>query len=166
MKISTSHKPKLPKQLSFPIGAKGINDTLSDIELDEEISLFFNNEAGRRMGYYRPGYALVKMKGESSDLLSFRRVISVNYSHPRQLWNITVYPASKDRIVAVKELIKNVGLKLIHDWLLKPKTQTWYRGHRYLILGLHESGDGYCLWETHNDRTIKKEIKKHTQQGV
>jgi len=159
MKIPTSHKPKLPKELSFPIGTELINDVLKEIELVEAFSIFYNHEIGGRMGLFRPGYALVKMKGESKELLPFKRVLSVNYSHPLKEWTLTVYPISKSHLSTAKKLVNEIGMKLIHGWLTTPKAQTWYSGRRYFIIGLNDELTNYCIWETLNDRTIKKEIK-------
>lgn len=112
------------------------------------------------MGLFVPGWNGRYMKGESRDLLGFRRVISATYSKPLEKWTVNLKAVEIKDNKQIKKFLIEIGLPLLRYWLESERQETWYNGHHHLQIGLNENLTEYCVWETHNDRTMEKKIEK------
>ncbi|WP_146191808.1 hypothetical protein [Algibacter marinivivus] len=164
--IKTSYKSKPISGFTHSIGTKQVSELLSGIELYDELSISFDKEKGHRMGLFVPGWSGRTMKGESKDLLNFWRIISVNYSKNLDKWTINLKAIESGKNKQVKKFLIEIGIPLLRKWLETEKTETWFSGSRYFIIGLNENLTEYCTWETHNDRTIKKKIEIITVPNI
>lgn len=157
--IKTSYKSKPISGFTHSIGTKQISELLSGIQLYDELSITFDKEKGQRMGLFIPGWSGRYMKGASKDLLNFWRIISVNYSKNLDKWTINLKAIEIRKNKQAKRFLIEYGIPLLRKWLEIEKNETWFSGSRYFIIGLNENLNEYCIWETHNDRTIKKKTE-------
>ncbi|MBU3011123.1 hypothetical protein KO506_06895 [Polaribacter vadi] len=154
--IKTSYKSHPIKGFTHSIGTKQISEMLSGIGIYNDLSISFNKEKGHRMGVSVPGWNGRTMKGQSRDLLGFWRVISGTYSKPLDKWTINLKAVEIENNKRIKKFLIEIGIPLLRNWFESEKPETWYNGHRNLLIGLNENLTEYCTWETHNDRTVKK----------
>ncbi|MDR1503381.1 MAG: hypothetical protein LBT43_13115 [Prevotella sp.] len=147
--------------LVMPVNFNTIANKIGDIDNIEEIDIVSTNEMGRRIGLFVPGRALVKIKGNSQELLSFTEFMSVNYSEPLDKWTVRLYACYKEHNSIIKDFIINIAIPIIKDWLIIDKVDTWYLGRRYLQIGINEDISKYCVFETHNDKIIHKFIHNY-----
>ncbi|MFT5821913.1 MAG: hypothetical protein ACI8ZM_003169 [Crocinitomix sp.] len=157
--IKSSRKLKPGKGFTYSLGLKAISESLYGCKHYEGLSLWFNQDIGRKIGVFEPGwYDERKLKGSSEELLSFRCIVSVNYSAVLEEWSMTLYSVEISKNKETREFLINTGLPLIKKWLNATKAATWYAGHRCLQIGLDYNSNEYCLFETKNDRIIEKKI--------
>ncbi len=156
--IKTHHRSKPNNGLTHSIGTKQMSEAMSGLPIYDELSISFDKEIGNQMGLFVPGWTGRYMKGESKDLLRFRRIISGTYSKPLEEWRITLYSVERQHNKRIKQFLLEIGLDKLRQWLEFEKPDTWYIGHRHFIIGLNENFTEYCVWETQNEYTINKEI--------
>jgi len=157
--IKTSYKSHPIKGFTHSIGTKQISELLSGIDIYDDLSISFDKEKGHRMGLFVPGWSGRSMKGESKDLLGFWRVISGTYSKPLDKWTINLKAVEIGNNKRIKNFLIEIGIPLLRNWFESKKSETWFSGHRHFQIGLNENLTEYCIWETHNDRTIKKKTE-------
>ena len=157
--IKTNSKSKPASGFTHSLGSKQISESLQGIEMYHDLSISFNKEKGARMGVFVPGWTGQYMKGNSKDLLGFWKVISGSYSELLDKWSIHVNAVEIKDSKPIKEFLIETGLPLLRGWLASEKSETWYNGRRYFQIGLNEDVTEYCIWETHNDRTVTKKIE-------
>ena len=158
--IKTHHRSKPNNGLTHSIGPKQISESMSGIEIYEDLSISFDKEKGRRIGLFIPGWTSRYMKGDSKDLLQFRRIVSGTYSNPLDEWRIILYAVEINENNQIKRFLLEIGLHKLRQWFESKKPDTWYNGHRHFIIGINESLTEYCIWETQNEYTVKKEINE------
>lgn len=158
--IKTRYKSLPNKGFTHSLGAKAISECLIGCENYSVLQIGFDNEEGRRIGLFVPGWTLRKIKGSSNELLSFRCIISIRYSESLDEWNLSLYPTKINKSKSVKSFLIQVGLPNIKKWLNTNRSETWFSGHRYLQIGIDETLNEYCVFETRNDRIIEKKINK------
>ncbi len=154
--IKTNYKSKPIKGLTHSIGANQISDSLKGIQIYDDLSISFDKDKGNRMGIFVPGWNSIYMKGESRDILDFRRVISGTYSHPLEKWSLNLKAVELKYNKKTKKFLIEIGLPLMRNWFELEKPETWYNGHRNFLIGLNNNLTEYCIWETYNDRTVNK----------
>lgn len=163
---------KIIPNLEYPISFKCIKEELGD-NLDgiESIDIYFSGDIGTTIGASQPGWNNKTIKGETSDLKTFREIIRASYSttdyieinlitkSERSQWTINVYLSNKDIIKPTQNFIREVALPIIKDWLNTPRTETWFLNRHILQIGLNESLLKYCVLETQENRIVNKLIK-------
>lgn len=154
---SNKFRKNIPS-LATPINFKTIVEKIGDIDNINDLDVVFPNDKGRQIGLFVPGWSFVKIKGSAQELLSFTEIVSVNYSEPQDKWTIRLYACNKELNSIIKDFIINIAIQIIKDWLIEDKADTWYLGRRYLQIGINEDMSQYCVFETHNNKIIRKNI--------
>ncbi len=158
--------------LEHPISFKCIKEELGD-NLDgiESIDIYFSGDIGTTIGASQPGWNNRTIKGETSDLKTFKEIIRASYSttdyskinsitkSERSQWTIDVYLYNKERINPTRDFIRETALPIIKDWLNIPRTETWFLNRHILQIGLNENLLKYCVLETQENRIVNKLIK-------
>jgi len=157
--IKTSYKSHPIKGFTHSLGTKQVSELLNGIDIYNDLSISFDKKKGDRMGLFVPGWSGRSMKGESKDLLGFWELISATYSKPLDKWTINLKAIEIEYSKRSKKFLIEIGIPLLRNWFESKKSVTWFSGHRNLQIGLNENLTTYCIWETHNDRTINKKIE-------
>jgi hypothetical protein len=136
--IPTRSKSKLPKALSYPLGAEAISQALADAPHAGELSLSFYDQAVWPTAEFN---RLVREK------LPYR-ILSAAYVPPRKVgrsapatpveggwyqghWSITVYPVLRGLRHAAGQLLRDRGLPEVVEWLRSSGRAGWdTRQHR------------------------------------
>jgi hypothetical protein len=136
--IPTRSKSKLPKVLSYPLGAEAISEALADAPHLGELSLSFYDQAV----WPSTEFNRLVRKGLPYRMLSaaFMPPRKVSRSAPTTLveggwyqahWSITVYPVLRELRHAAGQLLRGQGLPAVAEWLRSSERAGWdTRQHR------------------------------------
>jgi hypothetical protein len=122
--IPTRSKSKLPKALSYPLGAEAISEALADAPHASEMSFSFYDQA------VWPASEFQRLVREGLPC----RILAVNYqpplkpgrSAPNSLvesgwyeghWSVTVYPVRRELRLLAGQLLREQGLAAVVAWL-------------------------------------------------
>lgn len=151
--IPTRYKAKLPKTLSYSLGAQAISEALADAPHAGDFTLSFSDipvwpasEFQRRL---REGEAYRVLVAE------YVRVHKPGYYGAKALiergryeahWVLSVYPVRRELRHTVAELLRAHGLPAVSEWLRSSNAAGW-EGHRHQLRVLFRSADGVLLVE-------------------
>ena len=139
--IRTGFRDKLPRGLSYPIGAELISQRSVAACGYDELWISFGSKPG-------PVYAA------PAECVEFHRAFSVVCSDRSGARYLSV-PAvpSTERAVA-RQLLVMFGLPSVRDWLCLLRPETWYEGFRAFQVGYTIEPQRMCFIESHNYRVL------------
>ena len=152
--IPTTYKSKLPKSLSYPIGAQDVRDGLKGVPQESELSLGF---------YDRPtifASEFQKLRSSKSPYpimsASFRNVQPgltgsnqhIAEGYYQENWEISVYPVLREHRSIAKQALLADGLPQIRNWLSIKRSSSWRQGRRTCEILFVESEAKLILRET------------------
>ena len=115
--IPTRNKMKIPRTLSYPVGAKAISEALIGVPQFDELSVEFQfwNQLARRHGTATPYPVLqAQYHGPLRYLSATKR--TEGYHAPR--WTISVDAVPRSLRHQIQSMIVNLALPLVKSWLL------------------------------------------------
>jgi hypothetical protein len=136
--IPTRHKSKLPKTLSWPVGAEAISAGLADVPHAADLSLWFGDSP------VWPASAFQRLLRESRPyavlVVEYHPASGPNYSRPNALveggfydtsWELRVNPVPRHLRSTVGRLLRECGLATVAEWLRASTRAGWeVRYHR------------------------------------
>jgi hypothetical protein len=146
--IPTTYKRKLPKDLSFPVGAKVISEALNGIEQYSKLKLYFSDSS-----FLRRSEFLSKPKNKETVLVLqlyyyYMRSISkymIDLGWVGESWSISIYPVPLDRKHEVQQHLVNDGLPKLKKWLSIKRPETWYAGQHYFSIAYNLSTQEFTI---------------------
>lgn len=135
--IPTSAKPKLPKSLSYPLGAKEISDALADAPHTGELKLDFRREAcwpaSKFQRVLRDGRPYKILATSYMPPNSPREIARDKLTRSRFQgghWWISVYSVKRESRSVARGLLFSVGLPAVIAWLKSSGKVGWeYHQH-------------------------------------
>lgn len=136
--IPTRNKIKLPKHLSYPIGAEAVSEALAATPLFERLSLVFwtwRSAEARRILTERMPYAIV----EASYKPCRKPGISASNDMIRRGWfeqecDIWIYAVLSKFRHDANRLLREQGLPAVADWLKSSNQGGWLERHQRIEL--------------------------------
>jgi hypothetical protein len=110
--IRTGLRAKLPRGLSHPVGAKAISRALHDCPMSDELWTSFGK---RKLPI-----------GSPVECAGFDCAFSVYSRTFPEGWILTVPAVPSDEKAFVRRFLISRGLPGVRDWLVRPRTKTWY----------------------------------------
>lgn len=151
--IPTRSKSKLPKTLSYPLGAQAISEARAEAPHAADFTLSFSDtpvwpasEFQRRL---REGTAYLVF------VAAFEPVHKTGYLGAKALiergryeahWTLKVNPVRRELRHAVAELLRAQGVPAVVEWLRSAGEAGW-EGHRHQLRILFRAVDGVLLIE-------------------
>jgi hypothetical protein len=130
--IPTRCKAKLPKTLSYPLGAEAISKALADAPPAAEFALSFldlpvwpASEFQRRLGEGKPYKILVAEYSppHKPGYGGARSLIDSGWFDAQ--WSLRVYPVRRELRHAAGQLLRKQGLPVIVEWLRESDAAGW-----------------------------------------
>jgi len=148
--IPTRYKSKLPKSLSYPIGAQDISDGLKGVPQEPGLSLGFYD----RPTIFASDFQKLRSSNSPYPIMSasFRKVQpgfsgsnqDIAEGYYDENWEISVYPVSGEYRSVAKRSLLDDGLPQIRNWLSVNRSPSWKQGRKILEILFLES-DGKLL---------------------
>ena len=126
MLFPTSFKDKIPKTLSYPIGAQALSEAFADVPQASTLRLHFCLAGDYR---WRPPYA--------KRYIVLRAEYQHRISPPR--WWISVYAVPRQERDAVRKKLEAEGLQRMHQWLCVNEGVTGCEGWLLFTLTFDET---------------------------
>jgi|GEM_PF-2650848 hypothetical protein len=133
--IKTKYKDRLPKGLSYPIGAELLSQQLSEVPQFNAFELSF---------FFRCGKLYKVLNSQSIEFLTLafkRSEKSISNTNKRKdsewvkpHWNIYVSPVPSTIQKKVRKSCLELGFPIIKDWLIKDRPDNWYYGYKFIEL--------------------------------
>jgi len=142
--IRTGLRNKLPKGLSYPLGAELISTLLANVPQYDELWISFSKSGW--MSIEAIGGAL----GAASYMLSFSA--SLYFISPSYRLRVPAVPSEYRQTIRVSLI--EYGLPKVRAWLVAPRPQTWCSGDRCIDVGIVPDTGATCFIETHNRRVV------------
>jgi hypothetical protein len=151
--ISTTFRQKLPKFLSYPIGAEILTDALSSAPQIDSLTVSFGTRYGSLQDktYRNQPYEILRTN--YSYLRSNRFTpnsweTSTHYNN--EVWDIKVYAIPTELKSLVKKLLLLEGLSKVLAWLQAERTPLWLEGYRDFVV-LFDEKEGILSYVDEND---------------
>jgi hypothetical protein len=128
--IRTTYKSKLPRGFSYPLTAKDIDESLSDLPDYCDLTLLFSDNPVWRDSEFRQIVAASQPY----------KILSIDYSpNPSNfdpnMWKICVYPVESHLRQQVRSLLFSIGFATIRNWIHSYKLAGWdWRYHRLELI--------------------------------
>jgi hypothetical protein len=119
--IPTSMRCKIPRSLSYPIGAQAISNFMFGIPIFDELSIWFTNGSSQcesATSFIRARYKRTNLGMSASHSLE-----RSGFYGPS--WDIWVYAVPCNLNATIREFLKNEGLMEIRNWLEAPRSELW-----------------------------------------
>jgi len=130
--IPTRYKSKLPRTLSYPLGAEAISEALAGAPHAEEFSLAFSDQAVwpasefQRLLWERLPYALVTAQYRPTHKPGYGGAQSlVESGWYDRAWELHVNPVLREQRQPAGRLIREQGLPAIVEWLRFTQRPGW-----------------------------------------
>lgn len=141
MLIPTRYKKLLPKEHSYPIGARDISDALENVPQLAELDLSFY--AFQRSNHDQRGHFLVltaEYRHDHIGLSAAKFMIEDGWYKPQ--WHLVVYAVPREIRHAVNKSLVSAGLGVSAKWLSEARTDTWLDSSHRLEFEFHsDSGE-------------------------
>ena len=136
--IPTRHKAKLPKTLSWPLGAEAISAGLADVPHAAELTLWFANAPV----FWASAFQRILRESRSYAVLvaEYRAALGPNYSKSTALverggydakWELRVNPVLRPLRSTAAALLREHGIPAVAEWLRSSMRAGWEgRDHR------------------------------------
>jgi hypothetical protein len=146
--IPTQHKAKLPRGLSYPIGAEAISEALAGAPHVESLALAFRDQAiwpaseFRRVVAQRLPYAILAA--------DYRPALKGGYGAPHYLiesgwyeekWELQVNAVASDLRQLASRLLRERGLPAVAQWLRSSQRAGWCTRSQWLALEFDPTGE-------------------------
>ena len=133
--IPTSFKSKIPKFLSYPVGAEIITHELYTVPQFDKLSISFSyyNSLKNQTDRAKP-YSIIeaRFRNIKPSLSSSTRFIEEGWYNEH--WEIYVNPVPREVKYKVKELMRNDGFAKIRNWFYNEKNFIGYEGRKSLTI--------------------------------
>jgi hypothetical protein len=126
--IPTEFKQRLPKHLSYPIGAEALSEALVDAPNLEAITLFFGTSS----------WPVSSTKRAITDGMPHNILVAefwpANYRGSNENWFLHVCAVPRDLRHLVNRLLREQGLPHLAGWLRASLRPDWRSRHQKLVL--------------------------------
>jgi hypothetical protein len=126
--IPTEWKSKLPKPMSYPIGAEALSEALADAPNVEAMTLFFGNSQWPASGSRR-----VLADQTPHDIL-IAEFWPAAHRGSNENWFLHVYAVPRDLRYMANRLLREQGLPHLFRWLRASLRPDWRARHQKLAL--------------------------------
>jgi hypothetical protein len=139
--IPTQFKSKLPKTLSWPVGAEAVTAGLGDAPHAAECRLWFSASPVWRASEFQR--TLREAQPYAVLVAEYRPAVNLPYSRSKVMeaagyydakWEKRVNPVPRAWRAGVRALLREEGLPLVADWLRSFKGTGWQDRHHGLEL--------------------------------
>src|SRR5260370_17693267 len=139
--IRTGFRPKLPRGLSYSVGAQIISEALWACPRYDELWIAFGP---------RP----LPVHPAPEECAMFRLAFSVDCSNFSTGWYLSVPAVPSDERAFVRRLMVSAGLPSVRKWLCESHPETWYDGHREFQVGYSVESPKISFVQSPNHRII------------
>lgn len=155
--IPTTHRGRLGKGLSHPLGAELVSEALSGVPQWSELDLRFNSEPKSGIGLFTPGRGIHYLRGNAGrELLSFTEVLYCGFWDPG-FWTIGTFPVASTEREWIRLVLLDGALPKMRAWLSKDRPEPWMQPQRVIQFGLDKGFSELGILETNNDRVVSVE---------
>ena len=140
--IRTGYRDKLPRGLSYSVGAEAISSALVNVPQFNNLWIFFS----------RGGWT--EISTDSKQVNSFMSVFAavLNFDSGGAYLSVPAVPSKYRQLV--RKAIIQYGLPAIKVWFTTPRSQAWYEGFRLFIVGVAINIEEICFVEKMNERIV------------
>jgi hypothetical protein len=169
--IRTIRKDKLPRKLSYPLGAQAVSEALHDVPqrdllnlrfLDKEypVSYWKLKKAGSDLPVLKAEYRMFENRLD----LALEGLLDI---HDGEYWRLYVYPVESDIRAKVRRALLEIGLSVVSSWLSKPRPDTWKTGIKSCKIVLcDDNGFLDCLDEEFTPAPDGKYMKRSDRKRL
>lgn len=142
--IRTGYRDKLPRGLSYPVGAEAISEALVGVPQFYDLWIAFT----------KTGW--MEISTNPKQVISFMRTFAanLNFYNGGASFGITVPAIPSDYRQLVRKAIIDYGLPAIKIWLATPRSPTWCEGYREITVGVEINREAICLVEKMNEQIV------------
>jgi hypothetical protein len=115
--LPTLYKARLPRFLSYPLGAQKISEALVEVREFAPIGIWFTNNAKRDHGTQRPYEVLEGSYTRESNTVSESRM-SIEQGWNRPKWSVTVQAVPRELKHEIQVILLNHALPRLKAWFI------------------------------------------------
>jgi hypothetical protein len=144
--LTTDFKSKLPRKLSYPIGAEALSNALANAPFAEKLRLSFHTP---NMSHSQFMQILDRRQPYVILLAEYRPQLSPGYSGANFMmdagwyearWELIVYPVLKEQRRLANVVLNEDGLPFVRQWLGSSHEEGWLSRHQSIELIFDQAG--------------------------
>jgi hypothetical protein len=146
--IPTRNKFKLPKTMSYPIGAESVSVALADVPQRDllNITFFFYSTFIKEHEQDSP-FKIFEVEFTKFDKYLSASNYFIERGEYEEKWRLTVYPVPRQMKSITKKLLLEKGLPRIAKWLATERTPLWKTGRKSLTILLDQAEESISFQE-------------------
>ena len=153
--IPTQYKAKLPRQLSYPIGAQALSMALVGAPHAESFSVFFHKRPVEPASWFRQVLAqnhpylilMAEYRADKSPGYAGAQFM-IDRGWYEKKWELTVYPVLRELRHQANCLLRDRGLPLVVQWLRSSEQAGWLSRDQRIELLFHPAEETLSVQES------------------
>jgi hypothetical protein len=146
--IPTNSKFKLPKTLSYPIGAEVVSQGLAGVPQIDDLRLTFSYHSSFEKEYKQDHpFKIFEAEFHKSDMNLTMSNDFIEKGAYEEKWELTVYPVPREKKSAAHHLLLEEGLPGIARWLATERTPLWRTGRKTISILFDQSEESISFQE-------------------
>jgi hypothetical protein len=146
--IPTDHRAKLPKTMSYPIGAESVSETLAQVLQRDLLNLnfVFHSHFIKELERDSP-FAIFEAEFTKFDMHLTASNYFIERGNYEEKWKLTVYPVPRQMKSIAKKLLLEKGLPRIAKWLATKRTPSWKTGRKTITILFDQAEESISFQE-------------------
>ncbi len=147
--IPTDHRFKLPKTMSYPIGAEFVSELLANVPQRDLLNLTFVFHSGFRKAHEQDyPFKIFEAEFTKSDMHLTASNYFIEKGQYEEKWELTVYPVPRQMKSVAQRLLVENGLPRIAKWLATERTPLWKTGRKSIAILFDQAEESISFQET------------------
>jgi hypothetical protein len=145
---TTGHKTKLPKTMSYPIGAELVSQGLAGVPQQDDLRLSFTYHSSFEKEYkHDHPFKIFEARFDKSEMDLTMSNEFIEQGAYEEKWDLTVYPVPREKRSAAHRLLLEEGLPGIAKWLATERTPLWKTGHKTISIFFDQAEESISFQE-------------------
>ena len=152
-----SHRIKIGGILKYPVNITQVSKELVGVSMFAKMEVWFTNRHAIGLGHFAPGYSLKRINGNISDYYDYTIRLEASFNQPTTDWTVNILAIDRNESKQIQEFMLQYGLPAVKQWLLQPRSETWFMGRRTLQIGQKKLSSEWATLEFLNEKIVAKQ---------
>jgi hypothetical protein len=146
--IPTNYRAKLPKTMSYPIGAESVSVALAQVPQRDLLNINFVFHSHFIKEHERDApFAIFEAEFTKPDMHLTASNDFIERGVYEEKWGLTVYPVPRQMKSVAKKLLLEKGLPRIAKWLAMERTPLWKTGRKTITILFDQAEESISFQE-------------------
>lgn len=146
--IPTRNRYKLPKTMSYPIGAESVSAALADVPQRDLLNVgFFFSATFLKEHKQDRSFRIFEVEFMKSEMSLSASNSFIERGKYEERWELSVYPVPRQMKSIAQRLLLEKGLPHVAQWLATERTPLWKTGRKSLTILFDQAEESISFQE-------------------